>query len=283
MIPPIANRFIAGEDISDAVAHADTLYDTRGVKTILNRLGEHYHTTEAVDEDTDHYVDALNGVIGDREHVRLSVKPSQVGSEVNETLFRDNMGMLVQEGCENDTIVWMDMESIDTTQTVISTFQNIAYKNPGWLGVCLQANLRRTPRDVDDLIDVPGDLRLVKGAYDESRDVAYKSKDKVDEQYREVLRTLFQERKNGIAVATHDEDMIALAKDLHDEYGTPFEFQMLMGVKEDLQTELVDDGYEVWQYAPYGSGWMPYFYRRVRERRANAVFAVKAVIDSVFG
>jgi len=147
----------------------------------------------------------------------------------------------------------------------------------GRIGLCVQATLKRTREDLERLADVPGKVRLVKGAYDPPVDVAYQEKSRVNQEYRDLLEFMFREFDDGIAVGSHDPTMIDLAQDLHEEYGTPYEVQMLMGVREDEQFALADD-VEVYQYVPYGSKWFSYFYRRVREQKSNAVFAVRAVV-----
>lgn len=149
----------------------------------------------------------------------------------------------------------------------------------GIVGLCLQANLKRTREDLERLADVPGKVRLVKGAYDEPKSIAYKEKDRVDEAYRTLLEDAFENRDGGIAVGSHDPAMIEYAQELHEEYGTPYEIQMLMGVRDDAQYELAADGVRVYQYVPYGSRWLSYFYRRVRERKENLLFAVRAVLS----
>jgi proline dehydrogenase len=146
------------------------------------------------------------------------------------------------------------------------------------MGLCLQANLKRTAADIERLADVPGKIRLVKGAYDEPPDIAYTDKPRVNEAYREYLELAFREFDRGVAVGSHDPEMIAHAADLHAEYGTPYEVQMLMGVREDAQRELADDGVTVYQYVPYGDRWLSYFYRRLMERKENALFALRAIL-----
>jgi proline dehydrogenase len=143
----------------------------------------------------------------------------------------------------------------------------------------VQANLRRTGDDLERLAPLPGKVRLVKGAYDEPKELAYKQKSAVDRAYEEYLELMFREFAGGVAVGSHDPEMIGSAEELYEEYGTNFEIQMLMGVREDAQFELAEE-YEVWQYIPYGTKWFSYFYRRVRERKENALFALRAVVGN---
>ncbi|NHN41902.1 proline dehydrogenase [Halorubellus sp. JP-L1] len=277
MIPPIASRFVAGETPAEALDHARAL-DDDDVNVILNLLGEHYDERAPAEADADAYVD-LVADIGDSDlGACVSVKPSQIGLDVGEETFRELLERVVEAGDEHGVFVWVDMEDRHTTDATLDAFEDFARKYAGGVGLCVQANLKRTPEDLERLVDVPGKIRLVKGAYDEPKAVAYKQKAKVNEAYRDLLEFMFEAFEDGIAVGSHDPAMIEYAKELHDEHGTPYEVQMLMGVREDAQRDLAADGVEVWQYAPYGDKWLQYFYRRVRERKENVLFAARAVL-----
>jgi proline dehydrogenase len=277
MIPPIARRFVAGESVPVALDHARAANED-GVAVILNLLGEHYDDREPAVVDADAYVDLLADIGASDVDACISVKPSQIGLDVGEDVFRELLERIVEAGDEHDTFVWVDMEDRHTTDATLDAFEDFARKYEGGVGLCVQANLKRTPEDVERLADVPGKVRLVKGAYDEPKDVSYKQKSKVNEQYRELLEYMFEHFEDGVAVGSHDPAMIEHARDLHDEYGTPYEVQMLMGVRGDAQRDLANEGVEVWQYAPYGDKWLSYFYRRVRERKENVLFAARAVL-----
>jgi proline dehydrogenase len=169
------------------------------------------------------------------------------------------------------------MEDHTTTDATLDAYEEFAREHPDCVGVCLQANLKRTRDDVERLADVPGKIRLVKGAYDEPAEVAYTEKSRVNDAYRELLAYAFEHYDGGVAVGSHDPEMIDYARDLHEEFGTDFEVQMLMGVREDAQSDLAEE-YEVWQYVPYGDKWLSYFYRRVMERKENVLFALRAIL-----
>ena len=276
MIPPVASRFVAGETVAEALEHARRT-NAQGVGVILNRLGEHYDDRDEADADAAEYLQLLRDLDGTGLDARISVKPSQLGLGVGEDVFRENYRRVVAAAADHDRFVWCDMEDATTTDATIDAFEAIAEEFGGGVGLCLQANLRRTRSDIRRLRDVPGRIRLVKGAYDEPPERAFTTRTAVEEAYREDLTLLFRE-SDGVAVATHDPDLLSLAVDLHERYGTDFEVQMLMGVREDAQRELATGGYDVWQYAPYGDRWASYFYRRVRERRENLVFALRALV-----
>ena len=275
MIPPVARNFVAGEETAVALDHVRRT-NADGVGVILNRLGEHYDDRRTADADAAAYRQLVADIGGSGLEACVSVKPTQLGLSVSEDAFRENYRQVVEAAREEGVFVWCDMEDATTTDATLDAFEELA-REFGGVGVCVQANLRRTPADVERLADAPGKIRLVKGAYEEAADVAYQTREAVNEAYRENLERLFADYVGTVAVGSHDPEMIALARDLHDEYGAPYEVQMLMGVREQAQRELAQDGVDVWQYAPYGDKWLSYFYRRVRERKENLAFALRAV------
>ncbi|MFC4245659.1 proline dehydrogenase family protein [Natribaculum luteum] len=275
MIPPIASRFVAGESPAVALEHVRRLND-RGVEGIVNLLGEHYDDRADAEADADEYLSLIDDLSNSELEACISVKPSQIGLSVGEEAFREILERIVDYGAKRDVFVWIDMEDHTTTDATLGAYERLARKHDGGVGVCVQANLKRTREDVERLADVPGKVRFVKGAYDEPADVAYTRKEEVNRAYRELLEYAFEHYDGGIGVGSHDPEMIDHAISLHDEYGTDFEIQMLMGVREDAQYDLAEE-YEVWQYLPYGTRWKSYFYRRVMERKENLWFAVRAI------
>jgi proline dehydrogenase len=276
MIPPIANRFVAGESPATAFEHARRVNED-GVKVILNLLGEHYHDRAPADRDTEAYETLVADIGATDVDACVSVKPSQLGLDVGEDVFRENLRRVVAAGDEHGVFVWCDMEDATTTDATLDAFEALAREFDGGVGQCVQANLRRTREDLDRLDDVPGKIRLVKGAYEEDPAISYRDKAEINEAYREGLELLFSRRDGGIAVGSHDPAMVSYAAELHAHHGADYEVQMLMGVRERAQRDLAADGVEVWQYAPYGGKWLSYFYRRVRERKENLTFALRAV------
>ena len=275
VIPPIATRFVAGETAPEALEYTRERND-EGVGVILNLLGEHYAEREGADADAEAYCTLVDDLAGTDLRACLSVKPTQLGLDVSEAVFRENLARVVEHAAAHDRFVWLDMEDHATTDATLDAYVDHAREH-GNAGVCVQANLRRTRGDLERLAGLPGKVRLVKGAYDPPREIAYREKERVNEAYRDLLAYMFEAFGDGIAVGSHDPAMIAEAARLHDEYGTPYGIQMLMGVREDAQVELAGRR-EVWQYAPYGEKWLSYFYRRVTERTENATFALRAVV-----
>ncbi|ELY68087.1 proline dehydrogenase family protein [Natrinema versiforme] len=278
MIPPIANRFVAGDSPATALEHVRGLNE-RDVKAIVNLLGEHYDDREPVESDAAEYRRLVDDIAGSRLEACISVKPSQLGLDLGEDVFRSELADIVDAAADHGVFVWIDMEDHTTTDATLDAFEEMAREHGGGVGLCLQANLRRTRADAKRLADVPGKVRFVKGAYDPPADVAYTDGARIDQEYRDLLEYAFDHYEGGIAVGSHDPAMIERATALHERYGTDFEIQMLMGVREETQYELAEE-YEVWQYVPYGDRWMSYFYRRVMERRENLRFALRAVLSS---
>ena len=186
-----------------------------------------------------------------------------------------NLASIVEAAREEGVFVWMDMEDPDTVDPTIEAFERSATEYDR-MGLCVQANLDRTGDDLDRLMPVADKLRLVKGAYDPPPGAGSREKRAVNDAYRDLLGRLFREYDGTVAVGSHDPAMIEHAVDLHREHGTDFEIQMLMGVREDAQVDLARD-YDVYQYVPYGTKWMSYFYRRAVERKENLAFALRAV------
>lgn len=277
MIPPIASKFVAGESPATALDHTRQVNED-GVKVILNLLGEHYDQPKEARGDTQAYCDLVADIAASDVDACISVKPSQLGIDISDETFVENYRTIVEAAAEGDVFVWCDMEDADTTDVTLDAFEEFAREYEGLVGQAIQSNLKRTEDDLERLADVPGKIRLVKGAYDENPDVSYKQKSKVNERYKADMEFLFSEFEGEVAIGSHDPEMIQFAKDLGAEYGREFEIQMLMGVREDAQRDLASEGIDVWQYAPYGEKWFSYFYRRIRERKENVLFAARAIL-----
>lgn len=279
MIPPIARRFVAGESAVDVLDRTRALND-RGIGAICNRLGEHYDTPDAADDDVRDYRRLLEAFEERDLRGRISAKPTQLGLDVDESTFRANLARLVEVARETGGVVWLDMEGPETTEATVSAFEDAAPDHPGGLGLCLQANLTRTDEDIARLADLPGRIRLVKGAYDPPDNEGVRGRDAVRDAYEARLRQLCMTRNGpnqGVAIGTHDDELIDVARSLATEHDIDLELQMLMGVREDDQEQLARE-LDVWQYVPYGERWAAYFSRRVAERRENVMFALRAIL-----
>lgn len=276
MIPPIANRFVAGETIPEALEYVRTV-NAEGLGAIVNRLGEHHTDGALVEEDTEAYLDLVDDIGRESLEASISVKPTQLGLDLGVAHFQEHLSRIVDAARKVDVFVWVDMEGSGTTEDTITAFETAAATYPHGVGVCLQSNLRRTADDITRLTDVPGKIRLVKGAYREPAELAYQSRARVDEAVRADLEALFRTRDEGIALGSHDPTLIAFAEQLHAVHGTPVEFQLLMGVRTPAQERLAAE-HAVSQYIPYGTRWLSYFSRRAFERTDNAAFALRAIL-----
>lgn len=273
MIPPIVDRFVAGETEAGAIDRSRQLNE-KGIHSIINLLGEHYEVAHDAENDVESYRKLIRDLSGTGLDACVSVKPSQIGLGVDEATFQRNLGVIVETARESDVFVWLDMEDHTTTEATISAFER--YVMEGTMGICLQANLHRTEEDLRRLVDTPGKIRLVKGAYNEPSDIAHTGSSNVNDAYREHLSYLFEEYAGTVAVGSHDPEMIDHAIDLSTQHDTDFEIQMLMGVREDAQARLAEK-HDVYQYVPYGTKWFSYFSRRALERKENLKFALRAI------
>lgn len=275
MIPPIASRFVAGETVAEALETTAERNDD-GLTVILNQLGEHYDDPAAAASDRDDYLRLLGDIDAMDLDACISIKPTQLGLDIGVDVFREHLEVLLEEAAQRNQFVWIDMEDHETTDATLDAYEDYVESYDGQVGVCLQANLKRTADDLERLAELPGKLRLVKGAYNEPASIAYRDKADVDAAYRELITQAFEQCDDGVAVASHDDAMIDHAIDLADTHDTGYEFQMLMGVRTDYQRQLARD-HDVYQYIPYGDKWLSYFYRRLIERKENLLFGLRAV------
>jgi proline dehydrogenase len=219
MIPPFASRFLAGETPSAAIDHARDLNE-KDIGALLNLLGEHYDDRTAVAADTRSYR-SLIADIGEADiEACVSVKPTQLGLDISEDCFREHLDLVLEAASEHDVFVWVDMEDHSTTAATVEAFAENAEEHD--MGICIQSNLRRTRDDLEGLADLPGKVRLVKGAYNPPGAVAFESKDRIDEEMERNLRFMFEEFEDGIALGSHDPELVTLAADLHAKHRTRF-------------------------------------------------------------
>lgn len=283
LMMPFAKRFVAGETVDSAISYVDRLNDD-GIVALVDLLGEHVEDRGVAWSAQEEYIELLERMDDEGLDGGLSIKPTHLGLEIDEEFCRRLIRDLVEAAAERDRFVWLDMESSNHTDETIDIYEDLRVDFDN-VGICIQCYLKRSDEDIARLIEGGGIVRLVKGAYDESANTAYTEKDRVDESFRELLEMLFAQ-DTYFAVGTHDEDLVAYAKELEKEYGKDtdaFEFQFLKGVKDGLKHELVEEGYTVAEYVPYGPEWLAYYWRRVRERRENLWFAVHAVKASLLG
>lgn len=274
-----ARRFVAGETIDDALAAIREL-NAQGITATLDHLGENVETREDAARATDDYLKVLDaiGQAGLTSHV--SIKLTALGLDLGDDLCRENVARILAKAKEVGTRVRIDMESTEYTDRTLAIYRGLRaeYDN---VGIVIQSYLYRSEADIAALCEEGAHVRLCKGAYKEPPTLAFPKKADVDASYVRLMKMLLSApaRATGAraALATHDPKMIDAARQYAEEEMVPrdeFEFQMLHGIRRDLQQQLVADGYAVRVYVPYGTEWYPYFMRRLAERPANVWFIV---------
>jgi len=271
-----ARRFIAGETIEEAIAAARAI-EARGLLQTLDLLGESVTTLAEADAASRAYLRVVDAVTQAGIIRNLSLKLTQLGLDVDRASAIDNLRRVLEHA--EGFFIRIDMESSHYTQVTLDIFELLWKQGYHNIGVVLQADLYRTEADEARISALGARVRLVKGAYREPKTVAYQEKADVDAQFAKLTRTLL-DRGHYPAIATHDVNMIAVAKEHAAAIGLAkdqFEFQMLYGIRRDLQQALVREGYRVRVYVPYGKQWFPYFMRRLGERPANIAFVLRGV------
>jgi proline dehydrogenase len=281
-----ASRFVAGESIDEAVQAAGELAK-RGIAASLDFLGESVTVESEAVAARDQYLQMLDRLAKAGREVNVSVKLTQMGLDIAEELCRDNMVRILNRAKQLGGFVRLDMESSEYTQKTLDFFTRNLY--PAYrhhCGVVIQSALRRSESDIEDLIALNARVRLCKGAYLEPPAVAFPDKKDVDQNYIRLMERLLL-RGNYPGIATHDEKIIQHARGFTRRQEIPperYEFQMLYGVRRDLQTRLKDAGYRMRVYIPFGTQWYPYLMRRLAERPANIAFILANLVrESVPG
>lgn len=273
----VALRFVAGENLDQGLAVTRTLCEA-GFDVALDYLGEHVTSADEADAAAAVYREAIEQIAVEGLRATASVKPSQMGLSVDPHLAHANLAKLTAVAAAHGSSLTLDMEDHPTVDATIEMCLRLDAEFPGRAGVAVQTCLYRTPDDLDRLAAVP--VRLVKGAYKEPESVAYPRKADVDRAYAHAITRRMRD-PGYLMIATHDERLIRFAQRRATESGRAadtFEFQMLYGIRRDLQRRLSGDGYRVRVYVPFGSQWYPYLVRRLAERPANLTFFLSALV-----
>lgn len=276
----LASRFVAGETVDSGVAALGALNAT-GIRASLDLLGESVRSAVEAHAARDTYLETLDRIKAAGADANVSLKLTQMGLDIAEQLCVENVRAIVARARSHHSFVRIDMEQSDYTERTLRLFKDVFHPEFGnAVGVVLQSYLRRTDQDVEQMIALGARVRLCKGAYQEPATVAFPDKRDVDATYvRCMERLLLLGTYPGIA--THDARIIAHAKTFAHDQGIPparFEFQMLYGVRRDLQQGLRRQGYNVRVYVPFGTQWYPYLMRRLAERPANVAFLLGNVL-----
>jgi proline dehydrogenase len=279
----MASRFVAGETAEEAMAAVRAL-NARGITASLDLLGESVHREEEARATAASYLDLLDRIKQEQLDANVSVKLTAMGLDVSEELCVANMHLVLERARDYDSFVRIDMESSHYTERTLHMFEHRLYPSyPKNVGIVLQSYLRRTAADVDKANRLKCRVRICKGAYQEPASVAFPDKRDVDENYKRCMHALMSDG-NYPGLATHDERIIEDAKRFAADRGIAtdrFEFQMLYGVRRDLQERLVREGYHMRVYVPFGTQWYPYLMRRLAERPANVAFMTGNVVKEM--
>jgi proline dehydrogenase len=279
LVAPLVARFVAGETIEEALAVAQALAD-RGFATTLDLLGEDVASPTEAAAATEAYAQLLQAIAQCGLDATISVKPTHLGLRLDPALARLNLERLARLAQRLGNRVEVDMEDSSTTRRTIELFDALQRTYGDHLQLALQSYLYRTEQDVERAVERGWRVRLVKGAYAEPATVAYPTKAAVDAAYRRHLETLL-EYGRFVAVATHDEAIVRVARGFARRIGVgpqKYEFQLLYGVRRDLQETLRRAGEPVRIYLPFGRHWYPYFTRRLAERPANLLFLLRQLL-----
>ncbi|MGB6131907.1 MAG: proline dehydrogenase family protein [Acidobacteriaceae bacterium] len=271
-------RFVAGFRLEDAISAANALA-SQGLAITLDSLGENIATPEQARRAAQIYHWLLDALAPSKLDANVSLKLTQMGMDLSPELALDNVSALVGHAAQSDNFVRVDMEGAEYTQATIDLVRRLhaTAGNRGHVGIVIQAYLRRSAADIQTLLADGIRIRLCKGAYKEPPNLAFPDKKDVDANFVALMKTVL---KSGVyhGIATHDPAMIAATRDFaRAERIDPsaFEFQMLYGIRRDLQASLVKEGYRVRVYVPFGDEWYPYFMRRLAERPANVLFLAR--------
>jgi proline dehydrogenase len=275
-----ARRFIAGESVEEALAAVADL-PGKGLRLTLDYLGESVATFDEARAATEAYLHIIEAIVASGVERNVSLKLTQLGLDVDRATAVDNMRRILEPADAHGFFVRIDMENSPYTDATLQVLETLWQQGHHQIGTVIQSCLTRSAGDVQRLNALGARVRLVKGAYKEPKTVAFQEKAQVDAAFVELMRELL-DHGTFPAIATHDPAMIAETKKYAAQKGYAkdrFEFQMLYGIRRDLQASLVAEGYGVRVYVPFGKQWFPYFMRRLGERPANVAFVLRGIFS----
>lgn len=284
----MASRFVAGETLADGINAIRSL-NSNGINATLDHLGEHTDSPEQARQAALDILDAFDAIESNGVHANVSLKLTQIGMGISPELCIDNLLLILEKARDYNSFVRVDMEDSSVTQQTLDILYAVRRRGFENVGIVVQSYLYRTEEDIKRLLQDCIHIRLCKGAYDEPASVAIPKKKEVDINYDRCTALLINgARQNNCpvvsqdgkipplpAIATHDSKRIEFAQAYAEKVGLPqgaMEFQMLYGIRQELQEQLVKQGYMVRVYVPYGTEWYPYYMRRLAERPANLWF-----------
>jgi proline dehydrogenase len=275
LLTRMALSFVAGETVEDAIKAVRKLNE-KGIMTTLDVLGEGVKDKETAAKAVQAYLDLLDAIPRAGINSNVSVKLTQMGLDIDTEYCYENMVRIIGKAVELNNFVRIDMEGSPHTQRTLDLFYRLRQKFEN-VGVVIQAYLYRSEKDIQDINRVKGKVRICKGAYKEPKEIAIKKMKDIRRNFLRLAEMLFQD---GVypAMATHDDKLIKATKAYVAEHNISpdaFEFQFLYGIRNKTQQKLAEEGYQVRTYVPFGTHWLPYFLRRLRERKENVFFVVK--------
>lgn len=247
---------------------------------LLNLLGEDIKDKIEVENVVAEYFQLVEAINKSEVKSQISIKPTQLGLGFDYKYCLSNF-MKIAEVCKRySNMLWIDMESSTRTDDTISIYKEVLESYPN-SGLAVQACLNRSENDLKSILPLGAKIRLVKGAYNESSEIALKGKKKISDNFAGLSKLLFENpKKSFFAIATHDSKLIDVAQGFSRDYPTNFEFEMLMGVRDSLKMDLVKNGYTVREYIPYGPRWLAYSVRRLREKKSNILLLARSLLSS---
>lgn len=266
LVKLFANKYIAGVTIEETI-ELTKKFNSQGIIGTIDLLGEAITTKEQAIESKNECLRILDEINNNKLNANLSIKPTQMGLAIDEEFCYQNVRELVLKASKLNNFVRLDMEDSSTTDGIINLYKKLHSEFPNNVGIVLQAYLFRTEKDAENLIKLKTNFRLCKGIYIESSSIAFKEKNTINNNFLKVLELML---KNGsyVGIATHDEYLINKSYNLVEKYNLSkdkFEFQMLLGVREDLREKIVKQGFKLRVYIPYGKDWYLYSIRRLKE------------------
>jgi proline dehydrogenase len=270
----VAKKWVAGYSVNEAITAALDA-NSRSMSAILNFLGEDMTDAKLIEQTMNEYLSLMDLMYARRVKGCVSVKLTQLGLAINYEICLQNLRKLAAKAKDLGQFLWIDMESARFAEDTIAIYLEL-FEKYNVTGVAIQAYLRRSASDLLHIVEHGGKVRLVKGAYHESEEHTFNAKEEVDANYAKLMKMLFQS-KNYFAIATHDSKLIDEAIQLSRD--AKFEFQMLMGIRDELKGELVAKKFAVSEYIPYGSQWLSYSVRRIRERKRNFLLLARSLIQ----
>ena len=276
-------KFMPGEE-PEAALDAAVKFKAEGIRSEFTRLGENVETLAECEDTTSHYLWLMDQIAARELDGEVSVKLTQLGYDIDVEATLERAMRLAAKAAENGRTFWIDMEGSAYAEGTISFYERLKATHPN-TGLCLQSYLRRTAGDIARLLPLEPRIRLVKGAYAEPESIAFQSKRDIDRSFVELAVALLEGRRDGrdvrLGLGTHDVKLIEEIAAVAERMGLPrtsFEVQMLYGIRMDQQRRLVSEGYAVRDLISYGHAWYPWYMRRLAERPANVIFALRQII-----